>query len=161
MPDPRAADTFIRLVDIMARLRAPGGCPWDREQTWESLRPYLLEETHEVLDAIADGDPAAVRDELGDLLLQIVFQAEIAAEAGHFTIADVATAIADKLVRRHPHVFGDVTVHSADEVVRRSSGRRTVPQIFIDGRAIGGYDELAALDAAGELAGLGGDGTPF
>src|SRR5512138_2261189 len=108
MSDPQAAEAFTRLVDIMARLRGPGGCPWDREQTPETLRPYLVEEVYEVLEAIDGGDPAAVRDELGDLLLQVVFQSQLAAEAGRFTIADVARAIADKLVRRHPHVFGDV-----------------------------------------------------
>ena len=118
MPDPRVADAFTRLVDIMARLRGPGGCPWDREQTPESLRPYLLEEVYEVLEALDRGDASATRDELGDLLLQIVFQSQLAAEAGRFTVADVATAIAEKLVRRHPHVFGDVQVRDADEVVR-------------------------------------------
>jgi MazG family protein len=118
MPDPRVTETFGRLVDIMARLHGPGGCPWDREQTPASLRPYLLEEAHEVLEAIDDGDPAALRDELGDLLLQVVFQAQLASAAGGFTIADVAQAIADKLVRRHPHVFGDLQVRDADEVVR-------------------------------------------
>jgi len=118
MSDPRAAESFTRLVDIMTRLRAPGGCPWDREQTPESLRPYLVEEVYEVLEAIDGGDADAVRDELGDLLLQVVFQSQLAAEAGRFTIADVARAIADKLVRRHPHVFGDVQVRDADEVVR-------------------------------------------
>lgn len=113
-----ARDAFARLVDIMARLRAPGGCPWDREQTTESLQPYLVEEAYEVIDAIAQGDAEALRDELGDVLLQVVFHAEIAAETGRFTIADVARAIGDKLVRRHPHVFADVTVKDADEVVR-------------------------------------------
>ena len=117
MADPSVAESFVRLVDIMARLRAPGGCPWDREQTAESLRPYLLEEAYEVLEAIEDGDARAVCEELGDVLLQIVFQSEIAAEAGHFTVADVARGIADKLVRRHPHVFGDVQVRDADEVI--------------------------------------------
>lgn len=116
--DPRAAEAFVRLVGIMARLRAPGGCPWDREQTPESLRPYVVEEAYEVVEAIESGDPAALRDELGDLLLQVVFHAELAAEAGRFTVADVATAVADKLVRRHPHVFGDVAVRDADEVMR-------------------------------------------
>jgi nucleoside triphosphate diphosphatase len=111
-------DAFGRLVDIMARLRAPGGCPWDREQTTESLQPYLLEEAYEVLDAIADADTDSLRDELGDVLLQVVFHAEIAAETGRFTIADVARAIGDKLVRRHPHVFGDVVVKDAGEVVQ-------------------------------------------
>jgi nucleoside triphosphate diphosphatase len=118
MPDPSVAEAFTRLVDIMARLRGPGGCPWDREQTPESLRPYLLEEVYEVLEAIDGGDAGAIRDELGDLLLQIVFQSQLAAEAGRFTVADVARAIADKLVRRHPHVFGDVQVRDAQEVVR-------------------------------------------
>ncbi|HEV7734958.1 MAG TPA: nucleoside triphosphate pyrophosphohydrolase [Candidatus Binatia bacterium] len=118
MASADARDTFDRLVDIMARLRAPGGCPWDREQTAESLQPYLVEEAYEVLDAIADGDPESLRDELGDVLLQVVFHAEIAAETGRFGIADVARAIGDKLVRRHPHVFGDVTVRDADEVSR-------------------------------------------
>jgi tetrapyrrole methylase family protein/MazG family protein len=118
MADPRVAETFTRLVDIMARLHGPGGCPWDREQTPESLRPYVIEEAYEVLEAIDAGDPAALRDELGDLLLQVVFQAQLAAAAGRFTVADVAHAIAEKLVRRHPHVFGDVAVRDADEVVR-------------------------------------------
>src|SRR5213593_4805995 len=110
MADPGVAEAFTRLVDIMARLRGPGGCPWDREQTPESLRPYVLEEAYEVLDALDRDEPDALRDELGDLLLQIVFQSQLAAEAGRFTVADVARAIADKLVRRHPHVFGDVEV---------------------------------------------------
>src|SRR5436309_16143076 len=118
MADPSVVETFIRLVDIMARLRAPDGCPWDREQPPGTLQPYLLEEAYEVLDALDRGEPAAIRDELGDLLLQVVFHAQLAAEAGRFTIADVARAIADKLVRRHPHVFGDVQVRDADEVIR-------------------------------------------
>src|SRR4030095_3057886 len=104
MADAAAIDALARLVDMMARLRAPGGCPWDREQTHETLRPYLLEEAYEVLDAIDHGDPRGLRDELGDLVLQVVFHAELAREAGAFSIADVATAIADKLERRHPHV---------------------------------------------------------
>ena len=118
MADPRVPETFTRLVDIMARLRRPGGCPWDREQTHETLRPYLIEEAYEVFEAIDRGELSAIRDELGDLLLQVVFHAELAAEAGRFTIADVAQAIADKLVRRHPHVFADVEVRDAQEVVR-------------------------------------------
>lgn len=116
MPDPVTLEQLGRLVDIMARLRAPDGCPWDLEQTPTTLRPYLLEETYEVLEAIDAGDPAELRDELGDLLLQVVFQAQLAADDGRFTIADVARAIADKLVRRHPHVFGDVQVRDAREV---------------------------------------------
>src|SRR5689334_6275309 len=118
MADAAAIDAFTRLVDIMAKLRAPGGCPWDREQTHATLRPYVLEEAYEVLDAIDAGDPARLRDELGDLLLQVVFHAELAQEAGTFGIGDVACAIAEKLVRRHPHVFADVSVRGADDVVR-------------------------------------------
>src|ERR1700754_4573610 len=118
MADPAALDAVARLIDIMHRLRAPGGCPWDREQTPETLRPYLVEEAYEVLDAIDRGDLDAQRDELGDVLLQVVFHAEIAAEQGHFRLADVARAIADKLVRRHPHVFAGLQVRDADEVVR-------------------------------------------
>src|SRR5437870_13513400 len=106
MADPSVAEAFTRLVDLMARLRAPGGCPWDREQTPASLRPYLLEEVYEVLEAIDAGDAAHLRDELGDLLLQIVFQSQLAAEAGRFTVAEVARASADMPVRRHPHGFG-------------------------------------------------------
>jgi MazG family protein len=118
MADAAVAEEFGHLVDVMARLRGPNGCPWDREQTPASLRPYILEEAYELLEALDVGDPDAVRDELGDLLLQVVFQAQLAAEAGQFTIADVARAIAAKLVRRHPHVFGDVSVRDAAEVVR-------------------------------------------
>ena len=115
--DPRVAERFSRLVDLMARLRGPQGCPWDREQTPESLRPYLLEEVYEVLEAIEGGQASALCDELGDLLLQIVFQSQLAAEAGRFTIADVSRSITDKLVRRHPHVFADVQVRDAQEVI--------------------------------------------
>lgn len=107
-----------RLLAIMRRLRGPDGCPWDQEQTLDSLKPYLVEECHEVLDAIDSGDPAAHCDELGDVLLQIVFQAQIRAEAGAFTFDDVAAAIAAKLIRRHPHVFGDAVAHTPGEVLK-------------------------------------------
>ena len=101
---------FDELVQIMKRLRDPGGCPWDREQNHESLKPYLVEEVYEVLDAIDRMDDGALKEELGDLMLQIVFHAQIASEAGAFGLADVAGTIADKLVRRHPHVFGETKV---------------------------------------------------
>lgn len=107
-----------RLLTIMRRLRAPDGCPWDREQTHDSLRRHLLEEASEAVDAIAAGDPAAMADELGDVLLQVAFHAVIGEESGTFAYADVEGAIVDKLVRRHPHVFGDVEVDDADHVVR-------------------------------------------
>ena len=100
-----AGDRFNRLLDIMRALRAPGGCPWDREQTLASLRPYVLEETYELLEAIESGTPAYVRVELGDYLYEAVFLAQIGEESGDFTIADAIDSIADKLVRRHPHVF--------------------------------------------------------
>lgn len=105
MPDTRALTAFGRLLEIVATLRSPAGCPWDAEQTPESLKPYLLEETYEVLDAIDRGEPSEICDELGDLLLQIVFQARLFEERQAFDMGNVADAIADKLIRRHPHVF--------------------------------------------------------
>jgi len=115
----KPSEAIERLLDIMARLRGPGGCPWDREQTLASLRPYVLEETYEVLEAIDDGNPREHCEELGDLLLQVVFQAQLAKELGQFAFADVAEAISDKLVSRHPHVFGDAQVHDAEGVLRQ------------------------------------------
>ena len=106
------------LFEVVARLRAPGGCPWDREQTHESLRPYLLEETYELLEAIDAGDDAKMKDELGDLLLQVAMHAEIAAQEGRFEAAQVSESAAAKMVARHPHVFGDVSVANSDEVLR-------------------------------------------
>ena len=106
------------IFEVVARLRAPGGCPWDREQTHESLRPYLLEETYELLEAIDSGDEAKMREELGDLLLQVAMHAEIAAEGGRFNAAEVSEGAAAKMVARHPHVYGDVSVANADEVLR-------------------------------------------
>jgi len=106
------------IFEVVARLRAPGGCPWDREQTHESLRPYLLEETYELLEAIDSGDDAKIKEELGDLLLQVAMHAEIAAEQHRFDAAEVSEGVAAKMVKRHPHVFGDVSVADADEVLR-------------------------------------------
>ncbi len=105
--EQHAGARFARLVEIMQTLRSPRGCAWDREQTLASLRPFILEEAYEVVDAIDHGDRAALCDELGDLLLEAVFVAQICAEAGDFTIGDAADAVSTKLVRRHPHVFGD------------------------------------------------------
>ena len=112
MADSPAA-RFEALLEIMARLRGPGGCPWDREQTATSLKPFLIEEAYEVLEAIESGAPDAVAEELGDLLFQVVFHARLAEEAGQFTIADVLARLARKMVHRHPHVFGDATVGDA------------------------------------------------
>jgi tetrapyrrole methylase family protein/MazG family protein len=109
--------SFDRLVTIMRRLRCPGGCPWDAEQTHESLKRYLLEECYEVIEAIDKLDPENLKEELGDLLLQPIFHAAIAEERGDFTIEDVIRTICDKLVLRHPHVFGDQVIKTADEQV--------------------------------------------
>lgn len=108
---------FAELVALMARLRSPEGCPWDREQSHRSLRPCLLEEAYEVLEAIDAGDPQALCSELGDLLLQVLFHAQLAAESGAFDISDVIRGLRDKLVARHPHVFGDKQLVTADAVV--------------------------------------------
>lgn len=102
----------------MEVLRGPGGCPWDREQTLASLRPYLIEEAYELLESIDEGDPGHHREELGDVLLQVVFQTQLRKEQGHFTLDEVAHGIADKLVRRHPHVFGDAHVSGSAEVLK-------------------------------------------
>jgi tetrapyrrole methylase family protein/MazG family protein len=106
------------IFEVVARLRAPDGCPWDREQTHESLRPYLLEETYELLEAIDAADDTKIKEELGDLLLQVAMHAEIAAQEGRFNAAEVSEGVAAKMVKRHPHVFGDTSVANADEVLR-------------------------------------------
>jgi MazG family protein len=108
---------FERLLDIMHSLRGPSGCPWDREQTTTSLKPYLIEEAYEVLEAVESGRPEALREELGDLLLQVVFHAEIATERGDFAMGDVLAALVDKLISRHPHVFGGSRVGTASEAL--------------------------------------------
>ncbi|MGH2572080.1 MAG: nucleoside triphosphate pyrophosphohydrolase [Actinomycetota bacterium] len=112
-----AGQRLLDLVRVMHRLRGPDGCPWDREQTHESLARHLLEEAHEALEAIDAGDLDRLKDELGDVLLQVVFHAEMGRQSGTFDIDDVAEAIVSKLVRRHPHVFGDVRVDSAAQVL--------------------------------------------
>jgi MazG family protein len=114
-----AGEKFERLVAIMARLRGEGGCPWDREQTFDTIKPYTLEETYEVLDAIDRRDWRALAEELGDLVLQAVFYAQMAREQGLFTISDSLDAINAKLVRRHPHVFGEGTAKTAAQVLAR------------------------------------------
>ncbi|GAC1641254.1 MAG: hypothetical protein NVS9B11_08560 [Candidatus Dormibacteraceae bacterium] len=106
------------IFEVVARLRAPDGCPWDREQTHESLRPYLLEETYELLEAIDSADDTKIKEELGDLLLQVAMHAEIAAQEGRFEAADVSEGVAAKMVARHPHVFGTTEVADAEEVLR-------------------------------------------
>lgn len=114
----KAGESIERLIDVMRKLRAPDGCPWDREQTNESLKSDLIEEAYEVLDAIEGGDVSELEEELGDLLLQVVFHSQICAEDGHFEFHQVANGISDKLIRRHPHVFGEVEVSGAGEVLQ-------------------------------------------
>lgn len=114
-----AGPKFERLVEIMARLRAPGGCPWDREQTFDSIKPYTLEETYEVLDAIDRRDWDELRGELGDFILQAVFYAQMADEEGRFEIGDCLDAINEKLVRRHPHVFAGESASTGSQVLKR------------------------------------------
>jgi len=113
-----SGEWFERLVAVQGRLRAPNGCPWDREQTHDSLRTYLIEEAYEVVEALESKDDAKFAEELGDLLLQIVFHSQIAREEGRFEIADVIREIHDKMVRRHPHVFGNVTAKSSADVLK-------------------------------------------
>src|SRR5687768_1584086 len=116
------AQEFARLVEIMATLRGPGGCPWDREQTFQSLSQFVLEEAYEVVDAIERRDEAALRDEIGDHIFEGVFLAQIASDLGRFNVADSLSAVSDKLVRRHPHVFQrDGGVHDADSKERAPS----------------------------------------
>jgi tetrapyrrole methylase family protein / MazG family protein len=164
----RASIAIERLLAVMARLRGPDGCPWDREQTLATLRPYVLEETYEVLEAIESGDPAAHREELGDLLLQIVFQARLAEEEGRFDFADVADAISGKLLSRHPHVFGtgatdpqsrpapdDPQARDADAVLRQwASLKKQENQAKGRGRSVleGVPREMPSLARAERLA---------
>jgi ATP diphosphatase len=117
-PAPVGMDALAEAVAIMARLRGPNGCPWDREQTFDSIKRHTLEETYEVFDAIERRDWPDLKDELGDLLLQVLFYAQMASEAGHFTIADVAANLNAKLIRRHPHIFGDVEATDSQTVLR-------------------------------------------
>lgn len=116
-PHTGTLEALQKLIEVVAQLRSPqGGCPWDLEQTPESLIPYIIEEAYETVEAIRSGDKKAISEELGDLLLQVVLQAQIFSEYGDFTLAEIANGISEKLIRRHPHVFGDVTVNSVEEV---------------------------------------------
>jgi tetrapyrrole methylase family protein/MazG family protein len=117
MPDQQELSKYGELREIIARLRAPDGCPWDREQTHESLKPFLVQEAYEVLELLDRGDIAAMPEELGDLLFQILIHTQLAEEAGEFTMAHVLEGLADKLVRRHPHVFGESRLETAGQVV--------------------------------------------
>lgn len=134
-----AGEAFARFVDVVRRLRGEGGCPWDREQTHRSLKPYFIEETYEAVEAIDQGAPDKLREELGDVLLQIVLHAVIAEEEGAFTTTDVVDGIIEKMIRRHPHVFAGVKVADSDEVLRRWER--------IKGREKGAVEAAATLTA--------------
>src|SRR5215471_17248202 len=118
MSSSPAGEKFQHLVDLMSRLRGPDGCPWDREQTFDTIKPFLLEETYEVMDAIDARDWNELVGELGDLLLQVVFFSQMASEQALFRVEDALAAINAKLIRRHPHVFGDRTAHTEGDVRR-------------------------------------------
>ncbi|HEY7289600.1 MAG TPA: nucleoside triphosphate pyrophosphohydrolase [Vicinamibacterales bacterium] len=165
----RAGQALARLVNIMATLRGPGGCPWDREQTIDTLKPFVLEEAYEVVDAIDRGDHEALREELGDHVFEAVFLAQLEAESGRFTIADSIDAVADKLVRRHPHVFerdaralesaGEVRVRweeiKAQE--RAASGKSAAPKTLLSGIAPALPSLLRAFHIGTRAASVGFD----
>src|SRR6185369_444612 len=150
-------ERFERAVQIMHRLRAPGGCPWDREQTFDSIKPYTLEETYEVLEAIDARDWPELTGELGDLLLQVLFYSEMANEAGHFAIDDVLDRLSTKLVDRHPHVFGDVKAETSSEVLRNWEALKSEEKkqrAAAAGAAGAGKKPPSPDDAASVLAGI-------
>ena len=155
---------FERLTAIMARLRGDGGCPWDRQQTRDSLTPFLLEETHEVLEAIEQGQPPRLKEELGDLLFQVIFHAQIAAEAGEFDIDDVVTATADKMTRRHPHVFqpGDETgVVTKTSAMGGAGGEEHLPPIKLTAEAVlARWEEIKRTEAGASGRTSAADGVP-
>jgi MazG family protein len=146
--DHLAGESFARLVALQARLRGPGGCPWDREQTHASLRKFLIEETYEVLDAMDSGDPQKFSSELGDLLLQIIFHSILAEEEGRFMIVDVIRSVHDKMVRRHPHVFGRTKASTSAEVLKNWE------QLKAEERARGGKSPDSENAAASLLDGI-------
>jgi tetrapyrrole methylase family protein/MazG family protein len=137
------SSSFEGFQDVVAHLRAPEGCPWDREQTHQSLRPYLLEETYEVLSALDEEDQVALSEELGDLLLQIVLHAQIASEFGEFTMVDVLKGIQDKLVRRHPHVFGDLEIDDKDKVLENWERLKSVERNQVENETNGVLDGVS------------------
>ncbi len=139
-------ERFERAVGIMERLRAPGGCPWDREQTFDSIKPYTLEETYEVLEAIENRDWDELTGELGDLMLQVLFYSTMAKEQGSFSIDDVLDRLSSKLVNRHPHVFGDVKVDTAAEVKRNWEALKVEERRKTARKGAGGSDSFEASE---------------
>ncbi len=151
-PKLPAAAGFARLVEIMARLRSPDGCPWDREQTFDTIKPYLLEETYEVMDSIDARDWDGLADELGDLLLQVVFFSQMAKEAGYFDVTDAIEAINSKLVRRHPHVFADGDAKTAEDVTRKWDEIKATEKVRPKGLLAGVPRSFPALMEARQIA---------
>ena len=149
---PDIGDRFSRLVEIMARLRSPNGCPWDREQNFDTIKPYLLEETYEVMDAIDARDFEGLAEELGDLMLQAVFFAQMASEEGRFNIGDSVDAINNKLIRRHPHVFGDAVAKTSGDVKRRWEEIKATEKPRPKGLLAGVPRSLPALVEAQQIA---------
>ena len=149
---PDIGGRFTRLVEIMARLRSPDGCPWDREQNFDTIKPYLLEETYEVMDAIDTRDFEGLAEELGDLLLQAVFFAQMASEEGRFNIGDSVDAINNKLIRRHPHVFGDAVAKTSGDVKRRWEEIKAAEKPRPKGLLAGVPRSLPALVEAQQIA---------
>jgi tetrapyrrole methylase family protein / MazG family protein len=161
-----AAARFDELVALIARLRAPGGCPWDREQTHQSVKPMTIEEAYEVAEAIDEGDDHALAAELGDLALQVVFHAQIAADENRFTVADVLKHVIEKMVRRHPHVFGDETAATPEQVLRNwekvkeaeaTARQGAAPKSMLDGVSAGLPAILEAFQMTTKVARVGFD----
>jgi MazG family protein len=159
-------ERFERAVSIMARLRAPGGCPWDREQTFDTIKPYTIEETYEVIEAIDNRDWGELPGELGDLLLQVLFYAQMAAEEQRFSIDEVLDTLSEKLVARHPHVFGDVTAETSAEVLRnweklkqreREQSREKKDEALLDSVSAGIPALLEASKLGSKAASVGFD----
>ena len=144
-------NNFQKLVDIMTLLRSNYGCPWDKVQTSESIKPYLIEETYEVIEAIDEKDPVKMKEELGDLLLQVVFHAQIAKDRGEFDINDVINKISDKMVSRHPHVFGDAKFETPEEVTKQWQDRKREEGKLKDSALEGVPKELPSLLRAHRL----------
>ncbi len=144
-------NNFQKLIDIMAKLRSEQGCAWDKVQTHETLKPYLIEESYEVIEAIDEKDPAKLKEELGDLLMQVVFHSQVAKDSGHFDINDVIEKISSKMVSRHPHVFGDAKFDTPDEVKKQWHDRKKEEGKFRDSALEGVPKELPSLLRAHRL----------
>src|SRR4030065_201481 len=158
LPEKESPDSFAALREIIARLRGPDGCPWDKKQTHASLKPYLIEECYEVLQTLEEGTPQKLCEELGDLLLQIMLHAQIAAEAGQFNIEDVVRGISSKLIHRHPHVFGGQKVQDAGEVEQNWQALKQEEREEGESLLAGGPAQTPALAYSQSIQRRGGGG---